>query len=103
MSSRTRSPRAGAEDGFTMIIAIGVMFVTSLLLVAAFTVANGEIQLSHDATSSKQAYYAALSGIQQYEYKLQSNADFWRRAKGLKARFPQKKNLKKSSATSSRP
>ncbi len=90
MSSRTRSPRAGAEDGFTMIIAIGVMFVTSLLLVAAFTVANGEIQLSHDATSSKQAYYAALSGIQQYEYKLQSNADFWETCEGLESAVPAK-------------
>ena len=38
---------APLEAGFTMIIAIGVMFVTSLLLVAAFTAANGDIHHLH--------------------------------------------------------
>ncbi len=85
-----RTPRAGAEDGFTMIIAIGVMFVTSLMLVAAFTVANGEIQLAHDDTTQKQAYYAALAGIQQYEYQLQSNPDYWETCKGLESTVPAK-------------
>ena len=37
-----------------MIIAIGVMFVTSLLLAAAFTVAEGEIATTHrDTTKSR--------------------------------------------------
>ncbi len=60
-----------------MIIALGVMFVTSLLLVAAFTAANGDIRLSHEDTTQKQAYYAALAGIQEFEYKLQVNPDYW--------------------------
>ena len=60
-----------------MIIAIGVMFVTSLLLAAAFTAANGDIHLSHTDSLQKQAYYAALSGVQEYEYKLQNNPDYW--------------------------
>jgi hypothetical protein len=66
-----------AQDGFTMIITLGVMFVTSLLLVAAFTAANGDIKLSHEDTTQKQAYYAALAGVQEYEYKLQVNPDYW--------------------------
>jgi Tfp pilus assembly protein PilX len=69
--------RARSEDGFTMIIALGVMLVTSLLLVAAFTAANGDTHLSHQDTLQKQAYYAALAGVQEYEYQLQNNPNYW--------------------------
>jgi hypothetical protein len=81
--SFSNSPRQTArilssgQDGFTMIIAIGVMFVTSLLLVAAFTAANGDIHLSHEDSTQKQAYYASLAGVQEYEYKMQANPDYW--------------------------
>ena len=66
-----------AEDGFTIVLALGVMLVTGLLLVGAFTAANGNIQLSHQSLTQKQAYYAALAGVQEYEYKLQANPDYW--------------------------
>jgi disulfide bond formation protein DsbB len=80
--------RAALEDGFTMIIAIGVMFVTGLLLVAAFTVANGDVHNSrHDATE-KMAYYASLAGIQQYEYELQANPNVWQTCKKLESTVP---------------
>ncbi len=69
--------RLRAEQGFTMIIAIGVMFVTSLILVAAFTIANGDVQNSHTSEAQKQAYFAALAGVQEYEYLLQANPDYW--------------------------
>lgn len=69
--------RAGTEAGFALIVAIGVMFVTSLLVVAAFTAAQGDIGISHRDTTSKQAYYAALAGIQAYEYQLEANPDYW--------------------------
>jgi hypothetical protein len=59
-----------------MIIAIGVMFVTSLLLVATFTAANGEIHLSAADTSSKKAYYAALAGIENYENHLTEDGNY---------------------------
>jgi Tfp pilus assembly protein PilX len=65
------------EDGFTMIIALGVMLVTSLLLVAAFTVANGDVTASKRDTAQKQSYYASLAGVQAYEYKLQAEPDYW--------------------------
>jgi Tfp pilus assembly protein PilX len=71
------STSLGSESGFTMIIAIGVMFVTSLLLAAAFTAANGDIKLTYHESIQKQAYYAALAGIQEYEYKMQANPDYW--------------------------
>jgi hypothetical protein len=60
-----------------MIVALGVMLVTGLLLVGAFTVANGNVQLSHDDLTQKQAYYAALAGVQEYEYQLQANPNYW--------------------------
>jgi hypothetical protein len=71
-----------AEHGFTMIVAIGVMFVTGLLLVAAFTVAIGEVEASHNDLARKQAYYAALAGVQEYEYELQANPDYWEKCIG---------------------
>ena len=72
-----------------MIIAIGVMFVTSLLLVAAFTVANGEVQNSHVSAVQKQAYYAALAGVQQYEYLLQANPNYWQTCATPESKVPE--------------
>jgi hypothetical protein len=65
------------EHGVTMIMALIVMLVTSLLLVAAFTATNGDTQLSHIDLTQKQAYYAALAGAQEYEYALEANPDYW--------------------------
>jgi len=59
-----------------MMVAIGVMFVTSLLLVATFTAANGEIHLSATDTSQKKAYYAALAGIENYENHLTEDGNY---------------------------
>jgi Tfp pilus assembly protein PilE len=77
--ARRRGARAhlASQDGFTLLVAIGVLFVTSLLVVAAFAAARGDIQLSHRNTVQKEAYYAALAGIQEYEYHLQANPDYW--------------------------
>ncbi len=96
MSARARKlmRRAAlrAEDGFTMIIAIGVMFVTGLLLVAAFTVANGEVTETRLNTYQKQAYYAALADIQQYEAKLQGEPNYWQTCEGPAAKLPEEEN-----------
>jgi Tfp pilus assembly protein PilE len=70
-------PKPGDEAGFTMIIALMVMLVTSLLLVAAFTAAKGDVHQSHTDLTQKQAYYAALAGVQEYEYTLEANPDIW--------------------------
>ena len=75
-----------------MIIALGVMLVTSLLLVAAFTAANGDIHLSHLDATQKQAYYAALSGVQEYEYKLEENPNYWQTCEGPAGTVPQPEN-----------
>jgi hypothetical protein len=89
--TRLLSPlrRLRSERGFTMIIAIGVMFVTSLMLVAAFTIANGEVLTTRTDSSTKQAYYAALSGVQQYEYRLQANPNYWSTCEAPKSTVPE--------------
>jgi hypothetical protein len=69
--------RARSQDGFTMIIALGVMLVTSLLLAATFVAARGDIQLSHTDTAQKEAYYASLAGVQEFEYQMQVNPNYW--------------------------
>jgi Tfp pilus assembly protein PilX len=92
MIRRLSPPALRAQDGFTMIIAIGVMFVTSLLLVAAFTIANGDVQNSYTSTAQKQAYYSALAGVQQYEYLLQANPDYWQTCSKVESNAETKAN-----------
>jgi len=75
------------ESGFTMIIALGVMFITGLLLVAAFTVANGDVHNSQRDVHAKQAYYEAIAGLQQYEYELQAEPNFWQTCKTVESKL----------------
>jgi len=66
--------RLRAESGFTMIVALGVLTVTSLLTAALFVTVQGDASLTRDDLSSKQAYTAAQSGLQAYLYQLNDNA-----------------------------
>jgi type II secretory pathway pseudopilin PulG len=77
IAARKAFDSASKPDGFTMIVTLGVMFVAGILLAAAFTAAGGDIGLTRKNTAQKQAYYAAVAGIQYYEYKLQTNPDYW--------------------------
>ncbi len=88
LTSRLNAALA-AQDGFTMILALGVMLVSSLLMVAAFEAASGDIHLSHRDSTQKQAYYAALAGIQEYEYHLQENPDYWETCAAPSSTVPQ--------------
>jgi hypothetical protein len=78
-TSHIRS-RAMAEDGFTMLFALGVMLVTSFLVFAAFTAVSNDEHLTYQDTLQKQAYAAAATGIQEYEHQLQVNDDYWENA-----------------------
>jgi Tfp pilus assembly protein PilX len=79
VAARIRQLRSacGADDGLTLVIVLAVMLVTSLLVTAAFAANDGDIQLARDDVLEKQAYFAALAGVQQYEYQLQNNPDYW--------------------------
>jgi hypothetical protein len=76
MQTRRLRPR-GDENGFTMIITLGVLFVSSLLMTAAFVAAEGDINLTHNDTSAKKAYYAAQAGISDYAFHLNADFNYW--------------------------
>jgi Tfp pilus assembly protein PilX len=80
MPSRFHSPSRFAllrtDAGFTMIVVLLVMLVTSLLLVAAFTAANGEVRLTSLDRAQKKAYYAAEAGVEDYEYHLTQDGNY---------------------------
>ncbi len=80
--ARGARAHTGPEDGFSLIVVLSVMLVTSLLLVAAFTATNGDLPLTQESTHHTQAYYAALAGVQEYDYKLQANPDYWESCEG---------------------
>jgi hypothetical protein len=87
---RTRLRGAAlAQEGFTLILALSVMFVTSLLLAAAFTGVDNEILSTRRDNTQKQAYYAALAGVQEFEYQLQANPDYWEKCEGPKSTVPE--------------
>lgn len=66
------------EDGFTMIAAIMILFVSSLLVTVTLVSAGGDIALTHNSVNQKKAYYAALAGVSAYQYNLNTNSNYWR-------------------------
>ena len=69
--------RLASERGFTMLIALGVLAVTSLLLAAVFVAVQGDVQLSQHDLASKRAYLAARAGLNAYLYQLNQNPLYW--------------------------
>jgi Flp pilus assembly pilin Flp len=78
---RTASRLRRDERGFTMIFAVMVLFVATLLVAGAFTAVNGDVKLTRTTTAQDQAYYAAQAGLQAYLYRLNSNASYWEECK----------------------
>jgi hypothetical protein len=76
---RARLDAVRSERGFSMIIVIGVMGVSSLFVAAAFSAANGDLPLTRDSQDRKQAYAAAEAGINFYQYHLNQDPDYWTR------------------------
>jgi hypothetical protein len=69
--------RATGEDGFTMLFALLALFVGSLLVAAAFSAANGDVKLTKQANLEARAYYAAVAGVERYQYQLTANPNYW--------------------------
>jgi Tfp pilus assembly protein PilX len=74
--SRIRHRLAG-QGGFTMIVALGAMVVTSLLVSATFIALDGEAHLSQSDLDGKRAYYAAQAGLNAYLYQLNNSSIYW--------------------------
>jgi Tfp pilus assembly protein PilX len=74
---------ARREDGFTMIVAIMVLFVSSLLVAAVFVGVQGDVSLTRADTNQKNAYYAAMAGISAYKYQLNANPTYWQKCPSI--------------------
>jgi Tfp pilus assembly protein PilX len=68
--------RLRADGGISMIITLGVLLVTSSLLVAAFTSGLGEVRLTNTDTAAKKAYYAAQAGISEYAAHMTQDSNY---------------------------
>ena len=62
------------ESGFTMIIALSVLMITSLLTASVFLVVQGDATVTRADLDGKRAYTAAQAGLQAYVYQLNNNS-----------------------------
>jgi len=73
---RTFHTTLTSERGFTLVVTLGVMLVSSLLLTSTFLAVDGDIHLTQGDTHAKKAYYAALAGVEDYEYHLTQDGNY---------------------------
>lgn len=73
----TLRARLAAEEGFTMMIALGVLIVTTLLVAAMFVAITGDVHISQHDLDGKRAYSAAEAGANAFLYQLNQNPDYW--------------------------
>jgi hypothetical protein len=69
--------RLRADDGVTMLLALFVLVVTSLILSAAYVAVFSDTQLSRNDVDQGRALAAAQAGIQAYNYQLNQNENYW--------------------------
>jgi len=71
------SVKARDESGFTMIMTVIGITLVALLAVVAVTAVNGSAQITGRDIARKQAYEAALAGINEYAFHLHANSAYW--------------------------
>ncbi|MGZ4187826.1 MAG: hypothetical protein ACXVFA_19010, partial [Solirubrobacteraceae bacterium] len=76
-TARSVQRRLSAEHGFTMIVALGVMLVTSLLVAAVLVAVAGDTNTTRHDLDSKRAYSAARAGLNAFLYNLDQNPNYW--------------------------
>ena len=69
--------RATAEDGFTMIVALMVLTISTLMVAGAFVAANGDIGNTQRSLDGKKAYYAARAGMAAFLSQVNRNTELW--------------------------
>ena len=74
---KKRRGRTGDERGFTILLALFVLTITTLLLGAAIVAVLNDTDLSRNDLDQKRAYAAAQAGIAQYNYDLNQNPNYW--------------------------
>ena len=70
--------RAGrGQRGFTMLLSLYVLTITSMMLGATYVALVGDTHLSRNDLDQKRAYAAAEAGIAAYTYQLNENVNYW--------------------------
>jgi Tfp pilus assembly protein PilX len=77
--TRPDRPRLSDEGGFTLAVAMGIMLIASIVCVAAFQAAGGDLVPSGENSDRKQAFASAESGIAWYQSRLASDPDYWQK------------------------
>ena len=76
LHTRIRS-RLADESGFSMLAVMIVMIATTTFVVGGFAAANGDLPMSRNSQDRKATYAAAESGLNFYQYHLNSDNDYW--------------------------
>jgi hypothetical protein len=76
-TARGARRRLSDEHGFTMVIALGVLLVTSLLVAAVLVAVAGDTNTTRHDLDSKRAYSAARAGLNAFLYNLDQNPNYW--------------------------
>jgi hypothetical protein len=69
--------RLAAEGGFTMLLALSVLTITSLLIAGTFVATQGDAHLTQHDLDGKRAYLAARAGMNEFLYQLNQNPNYW--------------------------
>jgi hypothetical protein len=77
--------RTRDERGFTMLTVMSIMFVVTLLSIAALSAAQNDLRPGGHDTARKVAYAAAEAGVQNYLYHLSQDLDYWTKCTNVPA------------------
>jgi Tfp pilus assembly protein PilX len=75
--------RLREERGMTMLLALFVLTITTLILGGTYMAVLNDSQLSRNSLDQKRAYAAAQAGVQAYNYQLNQNENYWQTCNGL--------------------
>ena len=73
--SRLRRP--SSEAGFTMVVVMFALLVGTIVSIAAWTAARGDIKPTTESIDDKRAYAAAEAGLADYLQKLGGDNEYW--------------------------
>jgi hypothetical protein len=69
--------RLRGEDGFTMLLVVGVMAVVLIIVGVVLTDVQGDFEPSRKDEDRKIAYAAAEAGVADYQARLEANPSYW--------------------------
>jgi Tfp pilus assembly protein PilX len=75
--TRRCSGRLREQGGFTMLLAVFTLMITTLLIGGAYVAVLGDTPLSRNSVDQNRAYAAAQAGIQAFNYQLNQNENYW--------------------------